>query len=207
MIGVSARPWSSSAARSAPTRPSIMSLGATTSAPASAWDTAVRASSSSVRSLSTSPSSRSTPQWPWLVYSHRHRSVMTSRSGCSALIARVASCTIPSSSHAPEPSSSFVAGQAEQQHRGDTRAQRPRPPRRRRPRRTSGRSPACWRSARGRRGRAARTSDRRGAPARAPSRAPARAAAPVLRRRRMRVAGNTCGSLEPSVLRQAQRFT
>ena len=110
MIGVSARPCSSSAARSAPTRPSIMSLGATASAPASAWATAVRASRSSVASLSTTPSARSTPQWPWLVYSHRQRSVMTSRSGWAALIARVASWTTPSSSHAPEPCSSLSAG-------------------------------------------------------------------------------------------------
>ncbi len=110
MIGVSERSCSSSAVRSAPTRPSIMSLGATASAPAAAWETAVRASSSSVASLSTTPSARSTPQWPWLVYSHRQRSVMTSRSGCSALIARVASWMTPSSSHAPEPSSSLAAG-------------------------------------------------------------------------------------------------
>ena len=110
MIGVSARPCSSSAARIAPTRPSIMSLGATTSAPAAAWETAVRASSSSVASLSTTPSARSTPQWPWLVYSHRHTSVITSRSGCAALIARVASWTTPSSSQAPEPCASLAAG-------------------------------------------------------------------------------------------------
>jgi hypothetical protein len=52
---------SGSAARIAPTRPSIMSLGQTASAPASAWLTAVRASSSSVSSFATvSPSS--TPQ-------------------------------------------------------------------------------------------------------------------------------------------------
>ena len=119
MIGVSLRPCSSSAARSAPTRPSIMSLGASASAPAAACETAVRASSSSVASLSTTPSSRSTPQWPWLVYSQRQRSVITSRSGCAALIARVASWTTPSSSQAPEPSSSFAAGQPEEHHRGD----------------------------------------------------------------------------------------
>src|SRR6266513_2639448 len=49
-------PWpaSSRAARIAATRPSIMSLGQTISAPASAWLTAVRASNSSVASLSTS---------------------------------------------------------------------------------------------------------------------------------------------------------
>src|SRR4051812_8852844 len=110
MIGVSVRPSSSSAARIAPTRPSIMSLGAMTSAPARAWLIAVRARSSTDESLSTWPSARSRPQWPWLVYSHRHRSAMTSRSGWAALIARVASCTAPSSSHAPEPSSSFAAG-------------------------------------------------------------------------------------------------
>ena len=87
-----------------------MSLGATASAPASAWETAVRASSSSVWSLSTTPSGRSTPQWPWLVYSHRHRSAITSRSGCAALMARVASWMMPSSSHAPVPCSSLAAG-------------------------------------------------------------------------------------------------
>ena len=53
MIGTSARPSSSSAARITPTRPSIMSLGAITSAPARAWLVAVRASSSSEPSLST----------------------------------------------------------------------------------------------------------------------------------------------------------
>ncbi len=41
-----------------------MSLGATASAPASAWEIAVLASSSTVMSLSTSPS-RMKPQWPW----------------------------------------------------------------------------------------------------------------------------------------------
>ena len=55
------------------------------SAPARACETAVRASSSSVASLSTTPSARRTPQWPWLVYSHRHRSVITSRSGMRVL--------------------------------------------------------------------------------------------------------------------------
>ncbi len=113
MIGMSVKPSSSSAARIVPTRPSIMSEGAMMSAPARAWDTAVRASSSSVASLSTTTPpvlSRSTPQCPWLVYSHRHRSQMTSRSGWASLIARVASWTIPSSSQAPEPSSSLAAG-------------------------------------------------------------------------------------------------
>ena len=62
-----------------------MSLGAITSAPARACETAVRASSSSVASLSTLPSGRTTPQWPWLVYSHRHRSVITIRSGMGLL--------------------------------------------------------------------------------------------------------------------------
>ena len=86
-----------------------MSLGQTTSAPASAWLTAVRASSSSVASLSTSPSAI-TPQWPWDVYSHRQTSVSSSSSGNRGLSARSACCTMPSSSHAPEPSSSFSSG-------------------------------------------------------------------------------------------------
>ena len=41
----------------------LESLGATTPAPASTWLAAVRTSSSSVSSFSTSPA-RSTPQWP-----------------------------------------------------------------------------------------------------------------------------------------------
>ena len=96
MIGVSAKQASSSASRMAPTRPSIMSEGATMSAPASACETAVRASSSSVGSLRTVPSS-TTPQWPWLVYSHRQTSVITSRSGTLSFTARTACCTMPSS--------------------------------------------------------------------------------------------------------------
>ena len=86
-----------------------MSLGATTSAPASTWLTAVRARSSSVSSLSTSPSC-STPQWPWLVYSQRQTSVTSVRPGTSARSARSARCTMPSASQAPLPSSSFSSG-------------------------------------------------------------------------------------------------
>src|SRR5438874_451874 len=110
MIGVSEWPSASSWERRAPTRPSIMSLGATMSAPALACEIAVLASSSRLMSLSTSPSGRTTPQWPCDVYSHRHTSVMTTSSGCASLIARTASCTTPSSSYAPDPCSSFSAG-------------------------------------------------------------------------------------------------
>ncbi len=81
---MSEKPSSSSWWRIAPIRPSIMSLGATTSAPASAWEIAVLASSSIVRSLSTSPS-RTNPQWPCEVYSQRQTSVITTRSGCGLL--------------------------------------------------------------------------------------------------------------------------
>ena len=87
-----------------------MSLGATMSAPARAWETAVRASSSTLESLSTVPCGVIRPQWPWSVYSHRHTSVITSSSGSASLIARVAICTMPSSSHAPEPSPSLWSG-------------------------------------------------------------------------------------------------
>ncbi len=82
----------------APTRPSIMSEGAITSAPARAWETAVRASRSRVGSLSTSgsPSPARTPQWPWEVYSQTQVSATRSRSGKARLRARVACCTIPS---------------------------------------------------------------------------------------------------------------
>ena len=80
----------------APTRPSIMSEGATMSAPASTWETAVRAISSRVGSLRITPPS-TIPQCPWLVYWQRHTSVMTSRSGTVSFTARTACCTIPSS--------------------------------------------------------------------------------------------------------------
>src|SRR2546425_3680634 len=109
MIGVSAKLASSSASRMTPTRPSIMSEGATMSAPASACETATRASSSSVGSLRTVPPS-TMPQCPWLVYWHRHTSVRTSRSGTTSFTARTACCTMPSSAYASEPRGSFSAG-------------------------------------------------------------------------------------------------
>jgi hypothetical protein len=87
-----------------------MSLGAIASAPAAACEMAVFPSSSSVMSLSTAPSDRTTPQWPCDMYSHRQTSVMTTSSGSASLIARVASCTTPSSSYAPEACSSLCAG-------------------------------------------------------------------------------------------------
>ena len=59
---------------------SIMAEGATMSAPAATWETAVCASSGRVWSLS-GASPTSTPQWPWLVYSHRHTSPMSMTSG------------------------------------------------------------------------------------------------------------------------------
>ena len=63
MIGVSVKVASSSASRIEPIRPSIMSEGATMSAPASACEIATRESSSSVASLRTVPPS-TIPQWP-----------------------------------------------------------------------------------------------------------------------------------------------
>ena len=57
-------PASSSASLIAPTRPSIMSEGATQSAPALAWETAWRQRNSTVSSLRTSPSSATMPSWP-----------------------------------------------------------------------------------------------------------------------------------------------
>ena len=84
MIGVCAKPFSSSAWRIAATWPSIIADGATMSAPACACESAVRARSGSVASLSTSPS-LTTPQWPWLVYSQRQTSVMTRSVGVGLL--------------------------------------------------------------------------------------------------------------------------
>ena len=55
-------------------------------------------------------SSLITPQWPVLVYSQRHTSVMTNRSTDRFLISRIANCTGPSSDQASEPCSSFFSG-------------------------------------------------------------------------------------------------
>jgi len=48
------------------------------SAPAAAWLDAVSPSRGRVSSFKTF-SPRTRPQWPWLVYSQRHRSVITTR--------------------------------------------------------------------------------------------------------------------------------
>ena len=92
----SAKPAASRARRIAPTRPSIMSEGAITWAPARAWETAIRASSSRVGSFCTSPPA-TTPQWPCEVYSHRQTSVITRSSRHSERMAATAFCTTPSS--------------------------------------------------------------------------------------------------------------
>jgi len=113
-MAVRSRPAASRAERIARTCPSIMAEGATTSAPARAWETAVRASRGRAASLSTSapPSGahRSGPQCPWSVYSHRQVSAMTSSPGAADLMAAMPRCTTPSSAHAPDPRASFRAG-------------------------------------------------------------------------------------------------
>ena len=81
------------------------------SAPARAWLTAVRASSSSVASLSTAPSSRRHAAVAVVgVLAQAHVGDDQRASGSACLIARAVICTTPSSSHAPEPCSSFSAG-------------------------------------------------------------------------------------------------
>ena len=94
MMGTCENPPRSSAFRIAPTRPSIMSEGATMSAPAFACETALFARISSVASLSTSVPFR-IPQWPWSVYSQKQTSVTTMRPGTASLIARTAVWMIP----------------------------------------------------------------------------------------------------------------
>src|SRR5690242_834318 len=88
-----------------------MPLGATTCAPARACATAVAAYRSSVASLSTAAESVSTPQCPWSVYSHRHRSAMTTASSpTSAVTSRRATWMMPPGSSAAEPRLSLTAG-------------------------------------------------------------------------------------------------
>jgi len=108
-MGIWEYPFSSSCSLITATRPSIISDGATISAPALACDTAVRAKYSNVGSFITSPS-LIIPQCPWLVNSQRQTSVITSSSGYFSLITLIACCTIPSSTKAPVPNSSFSSG-------------------------------------------------------------------------------------------------
>ncbi len=103
-------PSSSSAARIAPIRPSIMSEGATTSVPAAAWERACRTSASTVASFSTWPEASINPSWPCVVYGSSATSVITPSSGTSFLSARTVRCTRPSGFHASRPSSLLVDG-------------------------------------------------------------------------------------------------
>src|SRR5215468_1273366 len=104
-------PARSSACRITPTWPSIIPLGPTTCAPAAACATAMDAYRSRVASLSTSPAPVIGPQWPWSVYSHRHRSaISTVASPTSAARSASACWTIPSGSSAAEPRASLTAG-------------------------------------------------------------------------------------------------
>ena len=50
------------------------------------------------------------PQWPWSVYSQKHISEMTSRSGTASLIARIACGTMPSGLVLSLPVASLAAG-------------------------------------------------------------------------------------------------
>ncbi len=116
------KPASSRPRRIAWTMPSIIPDGAIISAPARAWLTACCDRSGSVASLSTSirpPDSASGPQWPWSVYSQKHRSVITSRSGAAFLAMPMACWTIPSSWKRGGPARVLVLGDAEEDDRRD----------------------------------------------------------------------------------------
>ena len=65
----------------AATRPSIMSLGATRSAPARAWGRRRGRAAAASRRWRPRRPRRSAPQWPWSVYWHRHTSVAITRLG------------------------------------------------------------------------------------------------------------------------------
>src|SRR6476661_8194392 len=87
-----------------------MALGATMSAPASAYATAARARSGSVASLATAYRSSRTPQWPCEVYSQRQTSAMTVTAESRRLISEIARGTGPAGSQAPLPCSSLSSG-------------------------------------------------------------------------------------------------
>ena len=109
MIPTPSKPCASSDCRMAPTRPSIMSDGATKSVPATACDSATCTRCDTVTSLTISSPSRM-PQWPCDVYSHRQTSVITTRSGTCRFISRTADCTGASGSAASEPTASLRSG-------------------------------------------------------------------------------------------------
>ena len=102
-------PASSSVRRIAPTLPSIMSLGAITSQPASACTNAWRHSTATVSSLTIAPS-RSRPSWPWLVNGSSATSHITPISGTARLIAETARQTRFSGFAASSPSGVLSAG-------------------------------------------------------------------------------------------------
>ncbi len=79
------------------------------SAPARACESASSASSLSVGSLATSPFSI-TPQCPWLVYSHKQTSVITTSLSFARRIASIARCTAPVADQASDPRSSLCSG-------------------------------------------------------------------------------------------------
>ena len=74
---MSVRPCASSAARTAPTWPSIIPLSPRMSAPASARTAAIRSYTRGSRRCRRRRRASSTPQWPCEVNSSRHRSAMT----------------------------------------------------------------------------------------------------------------------------------
>ena len=135
------------------------------SAPARAWLTACSARSGSVASLSTSirpPISASGPQWPWSVYSQKHRSVITSRSGATRLAIRIASWTMPSSRERGRAACVLVLGDAEEEDRRDAQLGRLRRRLRRAGRARAGTGPASTGSRAAGSCRDRRTADRSG---------------------------------------------
>ena len=131
------------------TRPSIMSLGATTSAPARACTSAISASTSMVASLSTSCSPsrrvRRMPQCPWSVYSSTHTSVITTRSGRRALHLGHGARHRAVGIEAARAARVFRLGEAEQDDRADARDGSPPWPRPARPSRGAARPRASSR--------------------------------------------------------------
>ncbi|MNJ57039.1 hypothetical protein D3C77_526140 [compost metagenome] len=105
MIAVSWKPAASSAPRIAWTWPSIAADGAMKSAPAAAAITACLPRLTRVASLST-PWSCTTPQWPWLVYSQKQVSDITTISGTVSLQIRAMRATRPFSFQVSLPTSS-----------------------------------------------------------------------------------------------------
>ena len=133
-------PAPSSAARTAPTWPSIIPLGPTRcDAGLGQRDAPSRRTAPASRRCRPGRPRSSTPQWPWSVNSSRHRSAITTRSSpTSATTSRTATLRMPSGSVGARADGVLALRDPEQHDPAEPRARPPRRPP------CAGESRVCW---------------------------------------------------------------